>query len=157
MKFYATTPRQYAAGILICMASCAVIGLLLNAVLPAGWAFLAAAVLLPFLLVRMVIALRRRWVYVGPQGVAWRTPKRPGFTATPTGSVTLDQVTGYQTKAQPIGRRSGQIVILTLAGGGTVRLPIWGQAGQMDGPQHGLLQALRATVKPTAAPSTFDT
>jgi hypothetical protein len=120
-------------------------------VLPTGWAFTAAAVMLPLFLLRMVIGSRRRWVYVGPQGIAWRTPRRPGFTATPTGSVSLDQVTGYRAVPQPIGKRSGQIVTLALAGGEVVKLPIWGPSGQIDGPMYELVRALRATVKTASA------
>lgn len=151
MKIYAATPRHYALGTLVCVAFCSLIEQLLDLLFHSGWAYAVAAVLLPVLIVRMVIASRRRWVYVGAQGVAWRTPRRVGFDATPTGSVALDQVIDYRTTPQAIGSRPGQIVTLTLAGGNVVRLPLWQPSGQPLRPMQQLLQALRAIVKPTAA------
>ncbi|WP_034591269.1 hypothetical protein [Hamadaea tsunoensis] len=147
MRIYAATPRAYAIGTLMNVVFCALICVLLNLVLPFGWAALAALILLPVFLVRMVVASRRRWVFVGPQGIAWRTPARAGFDAAPTGSVVLDQVTDYHIGPQALGRRPGQAVTLTLADGGTVKLPIWAPVGQPFGPQEEMIRALRRTLR----------
>lgn len=107
MKIYATTARQYVLGFLASLIWCVWIGLLVGLVLDPGWAYVVAAVLLPVFVVRMVLVSRRRWVYVDAHAVAWSTPTRAGFNATPTGSVSLDQVTDYRTVPQAIRRRSG--------------------------------------------------
>lgn len=70
------------------------------------------------------------WVAVMPEKISWRSPDKPYRIVTPTGSVPLAAVSGFEVIPQQSERRkgrplNGEAVRLTLTDGGVVTLPIW--------------------------------
>jgi hypothetical protein len=82
-------------------------------------------------LVFRLLSLRARcWVDVRPERISWRTPAKPRRLVTPTGSVPLAAISGFDVIPQQLAVRkgrplNGETVRLTLTDDSLVTLPIW--------------------------------
>lgn len=101
------------------------------------------------------------WVEVTPEKISWRTPPKPRRSVTPTGSVPLAAVSGFEAIPQQFEVRkgrplNGETVRLTLTDGGVVTLPLWSSALRRTQPFQLLLAQLQsiATDHPNRADAT---
>ena len=89
------------------------------------------------------------WVEVVPEKISWRTPDNPRRSLTPTGSVPLAAVSGFEVIPQQFEMRkgrplNGEAVRLTLTDGGAVTLPLWSSALRRTEPFQLLLARLQS-------------
>jgi hypothetical protein len=101
------------------------------------------------LLFRVLSLPNKCWVEVTPEKVSWRTPDKPRRFVTPTGSVPLAAVSGFEVIPQQFEMRkghplNGEAVRLTLTDGGTVTLPLWCSALRRTQPFELLLAQLHS-------------
>ncbi|GIH18947.1 hypothetical protein [Rugosimonospora africana] len=92
------------------------------------------------------------WVEVTSEKISWRAPGKPRRFVTPTGSVPLAAVAGFEVMPQQLEMRkgrplNGETVRLTLTDGGTVTLPLWCSALRRTQPFEVLLAQLRSATK----------
>ena len=98
---------------------------------------------------RLLLLPDKCWVQVTPENVSWRTPDKPRRIITPTGSVPVASVAGFEVIAQQFEMRkgrplNGEAVRLTLTDGGTVTLPLWSSALRRTPPFELLLAQLQS-------------
>jgi hypothetical protein len=89
------------------------------------------------------------WVEVTPGNVSWRSPDKPRRSVTPTSSVPLAALSGFEVIPQQLEMRkgrplNGEAVRLTLTDGGTVTLPLWCSALRRTQPFEQLLAQLQS-------------
>lgn len=101
-------------------------------------------------LVFRLLSLRAKcWVEVKPERISWRTPDKPRRFVTPTGSVSLAAVSGFEVIRQQLEVRkgrplNGETVRLSLTDDGRVTLPIWCSALRRTQPFELLLAQLQS-------------
>lgn len=99
--------------------------------------------------IRLMSLPGKCWVKVATEEIAWRTPAKPRRSVTPSGSVPLTAVSGFQViplqfemrKGRPL---NGEAVRLILADGDTITLPLWCSALRRTEPFELLLAQLRS-------------
>jgi hypothetical protein len=103
------------------------------------------------LAIRSLSVPNKCWVQVSPAGIAWRTPPKPRRFVTPTGSVPLDAVAGFEVFPQQFEMRkgrplNGEAVRLILVDGRTITLPFWCSAMRRTAVFDLLLTQLRSVI-----------
>jgi hypothetical protein len=116
--------------------------------------FIAAGYL--FIAIKMITLPEKCWVKFTADHIIWRTPKNPRRTVTPSGSVPLNGVRGFDTVPQQFEARKGRFLNgeaarLLLADGATVTLPIWCSALRRTQTFESLLRQLRLVTTETSA------
>jgi hypothetical protein len=135
----------------VCVFMVAVVGLAIQRDAPAVayGLYVFIAIMFVYQSSRMLLLPNKCWVHVGPEGVAWRTPAKIRWDATPTGSATKESISGFEVVPQQFELRkgrplNGEAVRLTLTDGATVTLPIWTSAMRRSPAFEQLIVQLRS-------------